>query len=69
MTKHTRLVCRRIFVASVSFFAMLSALISIPYLKDIETCLQAALTITGAYAWFAGVLYANIVLPMTQHDK
>lgn len=64
MDRKTRLYCRRFFVGVVSFVAMLAALIAIPYLHEFETCLEAAIVITLAYAWFAGVIWANVVLPM-----
>lgn len=55
----------RIFVIGmISFFVMLAALCNIPRLQDVETCVSAALIITGAYAWFACVLWANVVYPM-----
>ena len=66
MSKKTKLFCRRFFVGLMSFVAMLSALIAIPYLHEIETCVTAALVITGAYSWFIAVVWANIVLPMTR---
>lgn len=53
-----------VFVAVVSFIVTLAALLQIPRLADYETCVSAAFIITGAYAWFAGVLWANVVLPM-----
>ncbi len=57
------------FVAIVSFCVTLAALLQIPRLQDVETCLTAALVITGAYAWFIGVIWANLVLPMMDHEK
>jgi len=51
----------------LSFIIMLVALIQIPRLQDIETCVSAAFIITGAYAWFAGILWANLILPMSKH--
>ena len=66
MDRKTRLYCRRFFVGVVSFVAMLAALIAIPYLHEFDTCLRAALVITVSYAWFAVVLWANVVLPMTK---
>jgi hypothetical protein len=56
-------------VAIVSFCVTLAALLQIPRLQDVETCLTAALVITGAYAWFIGVIWANLVLPMMDHEK
>lgn len=53
-----------VMVFAISFAVMLAALLNIPALSDPETCVRAALVITGAYAWFAGVLWANVVLPM-----
>ena len=50
----------------LSFIIMLLALIQIPRLQDIETCVSAAFIITGAYAWFAGILWANLILPMSK---
>lgn len=50
----------------LSFIIMLIALIQIPRLQDIETCVSAAFIITGAYAWFAGILWANLILPMSK---
>lgn len=57
------------FVGIVSFIVTLAALLQIPRLQDVETCLSAALIITGAYAWFIVVIWANLVLPMMDHDK
>lgn len=51
----------------LSFIIMLIALIQIPRLQDIETCVSAAFIITGAYAWFAGILWANLILPLSKH--
>lgn len=51
----------------LSFIIMLVALIQIPRLQDIETCVSAAFIITGAYAWFAGILWANLILPLSKH--
>lgn len=56
-----------IIVFLISFVVMLAALIQIPRLQDIETCVSAAFIITGAYAWFAGILWANLILPMSKH--
>lgn len=56
--------CAVVFV--ISFAVMLAALCQIPRLADYETCISAAFIITGAYAWFAGILWANVVLPMTK---
>ena len=55
-----------VFVFIVSFIVTLLALISIPKLQDPATCLEAALMITGAYAWFGGVIWANLVLPLSK---
>ena len=51
-------------IGLVSFAVMLAALLNIPALSQPETCVRAALVITSAYAWFAGILWANVVLPM-----
>ena len=56
--------CIVIFV--ISFCVTLLALIQIPRLHDYETCLSAAIIITGAWAWFAGIIWANIVMPMSK---
>lgn len=48
----------------LSFIIMLVALIQIPRLQDLETCVSAAFIITLAYGWFCGVIWANVVLPM-----
>lgn len=69
MDRRTRLCCRRIFVAVVSFIVTLAALIAIPYLHEIETCLTAAMVITGAYGWFAAVVWANVMKPLLDRDK
>ena len=53
-----------VIVFSISFIVMLLALIQIPRLQDIETCVSAAFIITLAYGWFCGVIWANVVLPM-----
>lgn len=55
-----------IVVFLISFVVMLAALIQIPRLQSIETCLSAAFIITGAWAWFMGVFWANVVLPMIE---
>ena len=55
---------RVIVIFCISFAVMLAALLNIPALSQPETCVRAALVITGAYAWFAGILWANVVLPM-----
>lgn len=55
-----------IIVFLISFVVMLAALIQIPRLQNYETCLSAAIIITGAWAWFAGIIWANVVLPMTK---
>ena len=57
-----------IIVGVLSFVIMLAALIQIPRLQDASTCVSAAFVITLAYAWFAGVLWANVLLPMTKRD-
>lgn len=57
---------RCVVVFIISFVVMLLALIQIPRLQDIETCVSAAFIITGAYAWFAGVLWANLILPLSK---
>lgn len=51
-------------VGIISFAVMIAALIQIPRLSDINTCVSAAFIITGAYAWFAAIIWANIVMPM-----
>lgn len=51
-------------IGVISFVVMLAALCQIPRLQDINTCVSAAFIITGAYAWFAGVLWANLILPL-----
>lgn len=56
--------CAVVFV--ISFAVMLAALCQIPRLADINTCVQAAFIITGAYTWFAGILWANVVMPMLE---
>lgn len=55
-----------IIVFLISFVVMLAALIQIPRLQSIETCLSAAFIITGAWAWFMGVFWVNVVLPMIE---
>lgn len=55
-----------IVVGVLSFCITLLALLQIPRLQDYETCLSAAIIITGAYAWFVGIIWANIVLPMSK---
>ena len=55
---------RVIVIFCISFAVMLAALLNIPALSQPETCIRAAFVITGAYAWFAGILWANVVLPM-----
>ena len=55
-----------IIVFLISFVVMLAALIQIPRLQELDTCLSAALIITGAWAWFMGVFWANVVLPMIE---
>lgn len=55
-----------VIVFLISFIVMLLALIQIPRLQDYETCLSAAVIITGAYAWFVGIIWANIVMPMSK---
>jgi len=57
---------RCVVVFIISFVVMLLALIQIPRLQDIETCVSAAFIITSAYAWFAGVLWANLILPLSK---
>lgn len=61
MTRQTRLFLRRFFVGFMSFVFTLAALIAVPYLHEIETCLPAAVVITTAYGWFALVIWANLV--------
>lgn len=48
----------------LSFCITLLALMQIPRLQDYETCLSAAIIITGAYAWFAALIWMNVVVPM-----
>lgn len=55
-----------VIVFLISFVVMLLALIQIPRLHDYDTCLSAAIIITGAWAWFAGIIWANIVMPMSK---
>ena len=55
-----------IIVFCISFCVMLAALIQIPRLQELDTCLSAAFIITGAWAWFMGVFWANVVLPMIE---
>ncbi len=57
------------FVAVVSFAVTLAALLQIPRLADYETCVSAAFIITGAYAWFGVVLWANLIHPLLMRDK
>lgn len=58
-----------VIVFCISFCVMLAALIQIPRLHDYETCLSAAIIITGAYAWFAAVVWANVMKPLLDRDK
>ena len=53
-------------IGLVSFAVMLAALCNVPALSQPETCIRAAFVITGAYAWFAGILWANVVMPMSK---
>ena len=55
-----------IIVFIISFVLMLTALIQILRLQDAETCVSAAFIITGTYAWFCSVIWANVVLPMSK---
>lgn len=59
--------CAVVFI--ISFAAMLSALLSIPDLSDVNTCVRAAFTITLAYSWFGVVLWANLIHPLLMRDK
>ena len=53
-----------IVIGVLSFCITLLALLQIPRLQDYETCLSAAIIITLAYAWFAGIIWMNVVVPM-----
>lgn len=53
-----------IVVGVLSFCITLLALLQIPRLQDYETCLSAAIIITLAYAWFAALIWMNVVVPM-----
>ncbi len=55
-----------IVMAVLSFCITLLALMQIPRLQDYETCLSASIIITLAYAWFGGVIWANVVLPLSK---
>lgn len=48
----------------LSFCITILALLQIPRLQNYETCLSAAIIITLAYAWFAGIIWMNVVVPM-----
>ena len=50
----------------LSFCITLLALLQIPRLQNYDTCLSAAIIITLAYAWFAGIIWMNVVVPMAK---
>lgn len=56
-------------IGFLSFVIMLAALISIPGLHEIETCVRSAIIITAAYAWFTCVLWANVILPLIEKGE
>ena len=47
-----------------SVLVVFISLMQVPALKEPETCVNAALIITGAYSWYVLLFWANFIHPM-----
>jgi len=64
MSRRGRRTLEKAFTVLFSVVVVFISLMQVPGLKEPETCVHAALIITGGYSWFVLLFWANFIHPM-----
>lgn len=69
MKREIKRFIEKVATVTISIMLLFFALVSVPYLAELETCVRAAFVITAAYAWYAALLWANLMHPLLKKDE